>query len=141
VTSPAGDFGSFYIIVLLYEFCIYGCGYIITWFFPQPYLFGVIVALLCGLGTGGSGQTVHKMGAIGNIVWSRYFGEAFFITEVKEDKVYPAYRESVRDFADAACGFDLDNYGYCLGLMVVLGVVLRLIAYGCMRGTNRQKQK
>jgi hypothetical protein len=70
VESPAGDFGAYLITIFLYEFCLYGVGYICTWIRfvmalfvsgskklfafsgSNPALLAVIVALISGLGTG-----------------------------------------------------------------------------------------
>lgn len=81
------------------------------------------------------------MGNAGKILWARYFGESHYILELREEYIYPAYRENVRMVLDAQYTFNLDNFKHCLLAFVIIGTVLRLIAFIVMICTNRNKQK
>jgi hypothetical protein len=100
----------------------------------------VVVALVSGLGTGSS-RSISQMGLAGKILWARYFGEAHYILELREEYIYPGYRENVRSVLDTQYTFNLDNFGHCILAFIVIGTVLRILAFVIMICTNREKQK
>eukprot|EP01114_Cavostelium_apophysatum_P015588 TRINITY_DN4279_c0_g1_i1.p1 TRINITY_DN4279_c0_g1~~TRINITY_DN4279_c0_g1_i1.p1 ORF type:complete len:767 (-),score=153.56 TRINITY_DN4279_c0_g1_i1:58-2358(-) len=140
VAAPSGNFGDYFVTLFLYAFCLYAIGYICTWIPPQPALLAVIVSLVSGLGTGAT-SSVQDMGFSGTILWARWFGEAIYITEVRQDYIDPSYHEYMALWADRSIGYKLDNFGHDLWAMAVIGIALRVIAFGFMTLTNRSNQK
>jgi len=140
VASPAGHFSDYFLGVLLYEYCSYGAAYVISWLLPYPSLFSVIVALLCGLGTGAT-SSVDDMGPIGYISWARWWGEYFYIIELRENHYHESVQPLIRGDADVSSGYDLDNKTNDLIGLFVVGTCLRLLAYIVMRLMYRNKQR
>jgi hypothetical protein len=119
---------------------MYAVSYICTWIPPYPTLLAVIIALVSGLGTGGT-QSIEQMGFLGTIQWARWFGEAHYILELREEFIYPDYRQHVRDVAHEIYTYNLDNFKLCVGSLFIVGCVLRVIGFLFLIGTNRSKQK
>ena len=140
VAAPAGTFADYFITIFLYQYCLVAIAYICSWIPPYPTLLAVIVALVSGLGTGGS-QSIKDMGPLGTIQWARWFGEGQYILELREEFIYPAYRAHLRETLDKVYTYDLDNFQMDLIAMFIIGCVLRLIGYLFLVGTNREKQK
>jgi hypothetical protein len=51
VISPRGLFSKYYLVILAFEFSIYGVSYLTSWISPLPKLLSLISVLVGGLGT------------------------------------------------------------------------------------------
>ena len=81
--------------------------------------------------------------SVARIIWDlsfpRYAAEAIYIKEVElyTDLQYSSFRSEVESSLEYL-GYKLDNYGFDLAMMFVLGVVFRLITYLVLRFGNFQ---
>ena len=127
IASPASEFGDFYLVLLLFEFVLFGIGYVSTFLFrgENALLCSAISALLGGLAT-------NNDGFIKSLCWARWAAEALFISEARLDQLTPPVDQTVRSYIENRSKFDTDNFGNdCLAL-IIMGVVLRLMAFGLM---------
>lgn len=73
-----------------------------------------------------------------NLSYIRWFVEALF---EKEALRYPDVVRPVRDRIAFQDHYTLDNYSLCLGVMLIMALVYRIIALLFLLFTNRGKQK
>lgn len=139
VASPLGNLGKYLLAFLLYQFCIYAVGYICTWISELPALLTVVVALLLGLGTGGV-SSVKNMGFGADLSWSRWVGEAVFLTET-ENYVDPSLRNLTNNYMEARYGYVESNYSHDIWALLVTGIALRSFAFFLQCVVNKDKQK
>jgi len=127
IASPASEFGDFYLVLLLFEFVLFGIGYVSTFLFrgENALLCSAISALLGGLAT-------NNDGFIKSLCWARWAAEALFISEARLDQLTPPVDETVRAYIENRSKFDTDNYGNDILALVIMGAVLRLMAFGLM---------
>ena len=85
-------------------------------------------------------KTVYNDFNVLNLFWAisypRYSSEAIYISEVDFYKSkYPVERDV--DYI----GYDIDNYGLDLGLLLVLSVAWRILAFIALVSVNKEKQR
>ena len=115
----------------------------------QPTKYGVMVEVLIHFLNyfhPGFSPTLCKLdeldffGPVGySLSYIRWFVEALF---EKEALLYPDVDRAIRDLIAFPDHYTLDgNFSFCLGIIVVMAVVFRLIALFFLLFTNRGKQQ
>jgi len=132
VTCPTGSLGGYVGAIFLYEYCLFGVGYICGCLNDSnPFILAVIVALISGLGVQATGVP---------FMWSRWAGEALLLHEIGYETQPPQVKPLV-EFYIVNWKYKVGMYATDLWAMVLVGLGLRLLAYILMRILNRDKQK
>ncbi|KAJ3177496.1 hypothetical protein HDU85_005863 [Gaertneriomyces sp. JEL0708] len=139
---PLVSSGNMFLIVILSFFGVYGLSAIVSMVARRENVTllaavtCIFAAVFCGFG-----PTLKDARAWGIIfIWEMSFNK--WATEAM-------YWESVKPYIGVydlippaeAWGFTLDRFGFDLGMMVVIGLMLRVVAFGLMLGLNRDKQR
>ncbi|XP_028413905.1 ABC transporter G family member 24-like [Dendronephthya gigantea] len=147
LTSPRSYFSAHYAGVFCAQLCCSGIGYAISTIFnPKSSQMASVVVVLVMAMVSGSSPTLCKLdelkffGPLGyNLSYIRWFVEAMF---EKEALRYPDVVRPVRDAIAFSDHYSLDdNYAFCLGMMIFMAVVYRVIALLFLLFTNRGKQQ
>ncbi|KAJ2998064.1 hypothetical protein HDV02_004889 [Globomyces sp. JEL0801] len=140
--GPRTAFGTLYIMILLLFYCIFGIGSIISIIRDRDNqhilatLLAVIPAVYCGHDPSLTDSSPFTQFLLA-ISFNRYFGELYYSNEVVPYRgIY-----QVDDISAKLTGFVLERPWFDLGMMFVIGGVLRVIAYICLIGVNRAKQR
>ncbi|KAI9102428.1 hypothetical protein DFS34DRAFT_390951 [Phlyctochytrium arcticum] len=140
--SPTIDFGRQYLIILLQFFGVYGLAAIVSQVVKRENanLLALIIALFaavfCGYGPSLRQAKNWHIIFIWEMSFNKWAAEALYSESVK-------YYEGVYDLAAAAThdGYTLNTFGRNMGMIVLIGVVQRLVAFVLMIATHRDKQR
>jgi hypothetical protein len=139
VSSPQASFSDYFLLLLVYELVLCSASYLFSWSIPQPALLSGVVALLSGLGTGAS-QPLDDMGPVQYITPSRFFGESFYISEVRLDYMTQEQRDREIDFAESYFNYDMDNWSLSFYVLLSFVFTVRILSFVAMKCINRSKQ-
>jgi len=140
--TPTMAFIDFVVIVWSQYYGVYGLAALTSMLVARENsaLLGVIVALvvstLCGYGPNLNQGKEWGVGWLQDISFSRWALEAFFHAETL------AYRNHymVVEVSAGIWGYTLDRYALDITLIIILGTILRGIAYFLMVFLNRKEQ-
>lgn len=124
VASPPSTFNDFFGAIFLLELVCFAIGYVSTALLngENSLLCAAISSLLAGLGT-------DNDGAQKTFVWARWFAEAIFISEAREDLLPAQLRPVLVAYFDGRAKFKLDMYKNDLLALIIFAVVLRAMAF------------
>lgn len=145
LVSPRAYFSDYYLVVLMAVWASHGMGYAVSTIFNQrSSQMATVVLVLISAMLSGSQPSLCKMQrqkVIGPLIYSlsfsRWFVEALF--EKEANRYPPVLEEQVALYAGYQ-GYSLDNFGPCLAVLFVFGVVARAIALMCLILRHRGHQ-
>eukprot|EP00762_Andalucia_godoyi_P002630 ANDGO_03310.mRNA.1 ABC transporter G family member 7 len=138
VVAPSSDFGQYWSIMIMFEAIMFGLGYLCSVLLPAHLapLLAAVATLLSGLSTGGA-QSVEDMGAIGNISWARWFGEALYIVELgleKPGKYTPTQQSVITEYVENQnYHYNLHNLEFDFLSMVLFLVAFRVLVWAVLK--------
>ncbi|XP_004346076.1 ABC transporter CER5 [Capsaspora owczarzaki ATCC 30864] len=146
---PITSFGDLLVIIFMTQFAAFGLGYIISIIVSREssMVVGTVAVFAFSVCSGLSPRLaqIRDSYSVARIIWDvsfpRYAAEALYISEAKaytdEESIFRAPVLRSLDFL----GYRVDNVPFDLGMLCVLGVGFRLIAYLLLVFWNRRKQQ
>ena len=144
-TSPPAHFRNLFVILLCTTYACSGCSYLISCFIsPKSSQLCVVVFVLLSCMVGGSNPTLHKLNDMGVIAeaacscsFARYTMEAMYIAYVSElTDVFSDWRSTQYSHI----GYNEDNYGFDIAMLIVIGSITRFFAIICLYQVNKGAQ-
>jgi hypothetical protein len=143
MASPATSFGAMLAIVWVEFFCVYGLAACVSMVVTreQAPLLAVIASVvfgaMCGFGPSLAAARRNGVGWVLDLSYARWATEAWFATETGP------YRQlfMVDDVSAPLFGYTLDRLPLDFSMCIVIGIVLRVVAYGLLVSVNRHKQR
>ena len=141
--SPATSFTVMFAVVWVEFFCVYGLAACVSMLVKreQAPLLAVIASVvcgaLCGFGPSLAQARRNGFGWVLDLSYARWASEAFFTSETGP------YRRlfMVEEVSAPLFGYTLDRMGTDFGLCILVGLVLRALAFLLLISVNRHKQK
>jgi ABC-type multidrug transport system ATPase subunit len=135
VLAPSSLFGPLLALMICFEL-VYSCiGYLASCLLNRAFapLLALTAALLSGLGTGAA-QSVKDMGPMGYVSFARWFGEAWYILNIREERFTAGQRVTVRDFAEnRQFYYNMDNLGVDFAVLILFAIVFRVLVWVLLR--------
>eukprot|EP01114_Cavostelium_apophysatum_P016835 TRINITY_DN4868_c0_g1_i1.p1 TRINITY_DN4868_c0_g1~~TRINITY_DN4868_c0_g1_i1.p1 ORF type:complete len:808 (+),score=142.72 TRINITY_DN4868_c0_g1_i1:71-2425(+) len=144
MTDPPGQKGPWFATVYLLYFAGFGMGYFFSSIleFNKALVSSVVAAIAISV-TSGLSPTLSRvedywpLPILWYLSYCRWSAEAFYINMTQSDpRIKDRYDTVIR-----GTGYNPDNFALDLGMLFVLGVVWRILAYIAMRLRHRDKQK
>eukprot|EP01118_Nematostelium_gracile_P002568 TRINITY_DN12798_c0_g1_i1.p1 TRINITY_DN12798_c0_g1~~TRINITY_DN12798_c0_g1_i1.p1 ORF type:complete len:211 (-),score=31.76 TRINITY_DN12798_c0_g1_i1:19-651(-) len=144
LTGPRESPVTMYSVLLIAEFTCTGIGYVISLLMSEKnaVVAGVVYTLVAVM-FGGNNPTLRDLRNMGPVAligastsWVRWIQEALFINEAE---TYPL-TETITDKIEWM-GYDMDNYKMDLGMAIVIGIVVRVVAFVLLVFKDRAKQR
>jgi len=143
LAAPSSPFGVMFIIILSQYFAVYGLAAVTSMLVKRENsaLLGVIVSLvagvLCGFGPSLVQMRDWGVGWVNDMSYSRWANEAWMHYETLP------YRNMymVEEVSAPLFGYTLDRFGYDIGMIMLIGLMYRVIAYLLLIYSNRDKQR
>jgi hypothetical protein len=138
VAAPAASFGDFFLCLLLLEFVMFGVGYVASLLLQgeNALLLAAISALLGGLAT-------DQKDAINQVCWASWFSEALVLSEARvdlfDDSVADGQADQARMFLRTSASYDTDRFATDIGVLLAMGVALRVLAFLLVLAKLRRK--
>jgi len=133
VAAPVASFTKFYALLVVYEFAVFGVGYVsslLFWDRDNVLLCAGVSALLGGLAT--------DAGFPSDLCWARWLAEGLWLLQARrgdfggagsdtEVRVEQFLYTRSEEETDAQPGFKLDMYDDDCGALIIFGLVLRAL--------------
>ena len=147
LTSPRAPLGSYFVVYMFTYWAATGIGYVLsTVLHPDnSKMAAVVITLISAAVCGTATTTICKLQSytfvgpfIYSIAYSKWFSEALFEIEANEHS--PILRYNV-EFLAGLNDYSLDNFGFCLTALFIIGGVTRVLAFILLVFRHRGKQK
>eukprot|EP00455_Lapot_gusevi_P045018 TRINITY_DN5716_c0_g1_i14.p1 TRINITY_DN5716_c0_g1~~TRINITY_DN5716_c0_g1_i14.p1 ORF type:complete len:849 (+),score=122.53 TRINITY_DN5716_c0_g1_i14:76-2622(+) len=143
LASPVAEYWQVFIIILMEYFGVYGLAAVISMLVKRENapLLAVVITLFAGAfcGYGPTLDDARKMGYdfLMEISYARWGSEAFYDLETSPF----AHIFRVHTVSAPIFGYTLGRYAFDIGMMFIIGVIYRIVAYLLLVGLNRDKQR
>ncbi|KAI3840529.1 hypothetical protein MKX03_007223 [Papaver bracteatum] len=129
--NPRSSFTDNYIILVCLVYCVTGIAYVLAIFLePGPaQLWSVLLPVVLTLIATQDDKKDHVMENIANLCYTKWALEAFVIANAKR---YSGVWLITRCGSLTKSGYDLHDWGLCIAILLLWGVVSRLIAFFCL---------
>nr|KYP60113.1 ABC transporter G family member 28 [Cajanus cajan] len=138
-TYPRSTFADNYIVLLCLVYCVTGIAYALAIFFEPgaaqlcSVLLPVVFTLIATQPKDGK-----FMKDIANLCYSRWALEAFIIANAERKRLnkewngYPGVWLLTRCGSLLKSGYNLHDWGLCISILILMGVIARAVAFFCM---------
>eukprot|EP01135_Chromosphaera_perkinsii_P008573 Nk52_evm15s1401 gene=Nk52_evmTU15s1401 len=142
-TRPIMHFSALLGVLFFVELVGYGIGYFISIVFSKEnsYIFGIMLSFLFCVANGISPrlkvveQDYYPLNVLWAISFGRYAAEALYISETEYyEGSFPVEKDL------SYIGYDSGNYGFDLGLLLVLALGWRIVSFIALITTNKHLQ-
>lgn len=133
ISSPPSRFADFFLTLLLFEWVLFGIGYIASLLFrgENITLCACICSLLGGLAT-------DNLDAINSLCWARWASEGLFLAEARLDLLEWPGDLMVQGYLKGRYAFERDNFSTDMQALLFYGLLLRIIAFGLLYRKYKQ---
>eukprot|EP00455_Lapot_gusevi_P045021 TRINITY_DN5716_c0_g1_i5.p1 TRINITY_DN5716_c0_g1~~TRINITY_DN5716_c0_g1_i5.p1 ORF type:complete len:859 (+),score=112.28 TRINITY_DN5716_c0_g1_i5:76-2652(+) len=143
LASPIAEYWQIFLIIWMEFFGVYGLAAVISMLVKRENaaLLAVVITLFAGVfcGYGPSLKDSRQMGYdfLMEASYARWGSEALYHLETAPfTHIFRVHEVSAPIF-----GYTLDRFGFDIGMMCLIGMIYRLVAYLLLIGLNRDKQR
>lgn len=150
LTAPRATFGEYYAVFFACYWCASAFAYLVTVLSPAALaqLLGVVV-IFSNAQFGGGAPTLKQLQAkfiplcyLPSLSYIRYALEALYVMEVSPyEQIVALQGLDLSSIVSSTFGFDLASFGKNLGIVLAIGVIVRLLALVAMIAKDRHKKK
>ncbi|KAJ3274969.1 hypothetical protein HK104_003993 [Borealophlyctis nickersoniae] len=142
LATPMLSFGTQFLVTFLMFFGVYGLAAIVSMLVKREnanllaVVFGLFAAVFCGYGPTLTQASDWNIIFIWEMSFNKWGAEAMYSASLEPYRGVFDIDASAEQF-----GYTLGQVGKDLGIMFVIGIVQRVVAFGLLIWTNRDKQR